>query len=143
MIVPSSLPSSYKNDGNQSTNTLFASLLLSPKENISFITASLHWFAILSRWFLNLLLILLGIGVVLGVGYLIFGSFVPVGFLSRMRMCGDGGFKNDEVAATADRGLPPSTELVELGLMISGDGLEGCGVLSDSDDDDDDDNDEI
>ena len=42
--------------------------------NASFLAGFLHWLAIAFKWFLDLILILLALGVVLGIGALVFSS---------------------------------------------------------------------
>ncbi|KAF6220322.1 hypothetical protein HO133_003454 [Letharia lupina] len=77
-------------------------------ENASFFAAFLHWLAIALRWFLRALLVLLAVGVILGIGSLIFGS-LPLHQLRR------GG----KPKTSTDGDAPPEAELVELEFLAA------------------------
>lgn len=76
--------------------------------NALFFAAFLHWLAIALRWFLIALLVLLAVGVMLGIGSLIFGS-LP---LHQLR----GGGKPK---ISTDGDAPPEAELVELEFLAA------------------------
>lgn len=75
-------------------------------ENASFFAAFLHWLAIALKWFLRALLVVLAVGVILGIGSLIFGS-LPLQQLRR------GG----KPKISTDGDAPPEAELVELEFL--------------------------
>ena len=74
--------------------------------NASSIAVFVHWLATAFNWFLRLLLLLLGLGVLLGIGALIFGS-LP--FHKRRR----GG----ELKTFAEGDVPPDVNSVELEFL--------------------------
>ena len=93
--------------------------------NASVAAGFMHWLAIAFKWFLRLLLLLLAIGVVLGLGSLIFGS-LPFHIIR--------GGKSKP--ATDDGNTAASAELVELEFLAAEHDV-GDGLISDDDDDDD------
>lgn len=107
MTAPS-LPS-LKPDSDDATRSSFWSFLGAPMAgNASFIAGFLHWLAIAFRWFLRFILLLLAVGVVLGIGALIFGS-LPFHNFRR-----GGKLKN-----STDGDAPPDADLVELEFMAA------------------------
>lgn len=70
MPYPSQSPPQPQNN----TSTFWGFLSAPIAGNASFLAGSLHWLAIAFKWFLNLLLLFLAIGFILGIGRLIFGS---------------------------------------------------------------------
>lgn len=89
--------------------------------NASSVAVVVHWLAIAFKWFLRLLLLLLAIGVVLGIGALIFGA-LP--FHDRRR----GG----ESKTSAEGFAPPDANLVELDFLAADYDIEDMG-MSDGD----------
>ena len=89
--------------------------------NASFAAGFMHWLAIAFRWFLRLLLLLLAVGVVLGLGSLIFGS-LPFHIIRRR-----GKSKSSTEADAA-----PSADLVELEYLAADHDAED-EIVSESD----------
>ncbi len=104
----SSVPSP-KPESNDATQSTFWSFLGAPiVGNASFTADILHWLAIAFRWFLRLILLLLVVGIVLGIGALIFGS-LP--FRNNRR----GG----KSKSSTDGDVPPDADLVELEFLAA------------------------
>ncbi len=117
-MTASSLPS-----GKNGTSSTFWGFLGAPMAgNASFIAGFLHWLAIAFKWFLRLLLLLLVVGVVLGLGSLIFGS-LPFHIIRR------GG----KSKSSTDGDTPSSANVVELEFLAA-DYHPEDGRTSESDD---------
>ena len=122
-MAASSFPS-QKLDNNDTAPSTIWNLLGAPVAgNVSFLAGFLHWLAIAFKWFLNLILLLLAAGVVLGTGALIFGSLKA----QSIRHSG-------KSKATVEEDAPLGGELIELDLMAANYELED-GFTSESDDD--------
>ena len=74
--------------------------------NASLLAGFLHWLAIVFKWFLRVLLILLATGVMLGIASMIF-SFLPP-YTSR---------RSGESKTSANEDSSPSSDLVELDFL--------------------------
>ena len=59
---------------NTTSSTIWTFLSAPIAGNASFFAGFLHWLAIAFKWFLNLILLVLAIGVMFGIGALIYGS---------------------------------------------------------------------
>ncbi|KAL9073992.1 MAG: hypothetical protein Q9161_002614 [Pseudevernia consocians] len=107
MTAPSLPP--LKSDNDDATRSTFWSFLGAPMVgNASFIAGFLHWLAIAFRWFLRIILFLLAVGVVLGIGALIFES-LPFRHFRR-----GGKLRN-----STDGDAPPDANLVELEFVAA------------------------
>ena len=114
--------SSIPTEDHHGTSGTFWGFLGAPMAgNASFVAGFMHWLAIAFRWFLRLLLLLLAVGVVLGLGSLIFGS-LPFHIIRR------GG----KSKPPTDGNTPPSADLVELEFLAADYHVED-GLTSESD----------
>ena len=121
-MTTSSIPS---NDHHGAPGTFWGFLGAPMAGNASVAAGFMHWLAIAFKWFLRLILLLLAVGVVLGLGSLIFGS-LPFHIIRRG---GDGKSK-----LPADNGdTAPSADLIELEFLAADHDI-GDGLISDDDD---------
>lgn len=88
--------------------------------NASFLAGFLYWLAVAFKWFLRLLLVLLAVGVVLGIGALIFGS-LPLHNI----------WRGGKSKVSTDRDGPADTEMVGLDFLATEHHLEQ-DLVSDS-----------
>lgn len=119
--------SSPDSQNNSTTPSTLWSFLSAPiAGNASFLAGSLHWLAIAFKWFLNLILIFLAVGVVLGIGSLIFGSLnlYPIRRGDESKGSGDG-----DRGGGLDAGMLTELELRSLGYDEEDE--EGCSSESD------------
>ena len=81
--------------------------------NASFLAGFLYWLAVAFKWFLRLLLVLLAVGVVLGIGALIFGS-LPLHNI----------WRGGKSRTSRDQDGPVDTEVVGLDFLATEHDLE-------------------
>lgn len=89
--------------------------------NASFLAGFLFWLAVAFKWFLRLLLVLLAVGVVLGIGALIFGS-LPLHNI----------WRGGKSRTARDRNGPVDTEIIGLNFLATEHDMEQ-DLISDSD----------
>lgn len=121
-MAASSLPSLEPDSNDLAPSTLWGFLGAPIAGNASFVGGFLYWLAIAFKWFLRLLLLLLAVGVILGIGALVFGS-LP--FRNSRR----GGKSKPSMSDNAT----PNANLVELEFLAADYDLEDS-CTSDSED---------
>lgn len=109
MAAPSLSSLKSVDEDPPSTTSFWGFLSATMAGNASFLATFLHGLAIAFKWFLRLLLLLLAMGVMLGLGALIFKS-LPLHYICR------GGKSN---SSTADRDGQLDTEMVGLEFLAA------------------------
>ncbi|CAD6571178.1 MAG: hypothetical protein ASARMPREDX12_004155 [Alectoria sarmentosa] len=121
MAHPSS--PSLRSDDEATPGTFWRFLGAPMAGNASFLAGFLYWLAVAFKWFLRLLLVLLAVGVVLGIGALIFGS-LPLHNI----------WRGGKSRTSRDQDGPVDTEVVGLDFLATEHDLEQ-DLASDSADD--------